>query len=182
MTQQLACLAVGYTDVSQIAARRHCPAPTGSSLHRAERRLCPLHCQPPPSVKEKEKRRSALETNNDTLTLPFHLSVCLSVCLPIYLSISGAYLHGAKCTDNIHPSDRFFGWVTFGTHEYCRDEYAKYMMPIMATREPQKGILRFPGGNRPEDLSLFHSLTCKNNVILDYYGVWRTYTIRFTHG
>ena len=29
----------------------------------------------------------------------------------------------------------------------------------------------FFDGNRPEDLNLFHSLTCKNNVILDYYGV-----------
>ena len=34
--------------------------------------------------------------------------------------------------------------------------------------------LTAPDGNRPEDLSLFHSLTCKknDNVILDYYRVW----------
>ena len=33
------------------------------------------------------------------------------------------------------------------------------------------GILRLPDGNRPEDLSLFHSPPYKNNVILEYYGV-----------
>ena len=44
------------------------------------------------------------------------------------------------------------------------------------------GIVRLPDGNRPGDLSLFRSLTCKNNVILEYYGVWRTYTVSFTHG
>ena len=38
---------------------------------------------------------------------------------------------------------------------------------LMVTRE-------LPGGNRPYDLSLLHSLTCKSVVILDYYGVWRT--------
>ena len=42
---------------------------------------------------------------------------------------------------------------------------------LMVTREPYKGILRLSDRNRPEDLSLFCSLTCKNNVILDYYGV-----------
>ena len=35
-----------------------------------------------------------------------------------------------------------------------------------------KGYLRLSDGNRPEDLSLFHSLTCRSNVILDCYGVW----------
>ena len=52
----------------------------------------------------------------------------------------------------------------------------------MVARELYKGILLLPDGNKPEDLSLFRSLTCKTNVILEYYGVWRTYTVRFTHG
>ena len=39
------------------------------------------------------------------------------------------------------------------------------------------GYLRLPDGKRPENLSLFHYLNCKNNVILDYYGVWRTYAV-----
>ena len=43
-------------------------------------------------------------------------------------------------------------------------------------------FLQLPDGYRPKDLSLFHSLTGKNNVILDYYGVWRTHTVSFTHG
>ena len=30
---------------------------------------------------------------------------------------------------------------------------------------------RLADGNRPEDLSVYYSLTEKNNVILDYYGV-----------
>ena len=64
-------------------------------------------------------------------------------------------------------------------HAYCRDAYAKY---INGNQVAINGILRLPGGNRPEDSSLFHSLTCKNNVILDYYGVSRTYTVSFTHG
>ena len=53
---------------------------------------------------------------------------------------------------------------------------------LSVTREPYKGILRLPDGNRPENLSLFHSSMCKNNVILDYYGVWRAYTVSFIHG
>ena len=52
----------------------------------------------------------------------------------------------------------------------------------MVTRQLYKGILRLSDGNRPEDLSLCHSLTCKNNVILDYYVIWRTYTVSVTHG
>ena len=53
---------------------------------------------------------------------------------------------------------------------------------LMVTRELYRRILRLPDGNRAEDLSLFHSLTYKNNVVLEHYGVWRTYTVRFTHG
>ena len=30
-------------------------------------------------------------------------------------------------------------------------------------------FLRPPDANRPEDLSLFHSLTCKNNAILFFF-------------
>ena len=56
--------------------------------------------------------------------------------------------------------------------------YAKY---INGNQGAVKGILRLPDGNRPEDLSLFQSLICKNNVILDYYGVWQTCTVSFTH-
>ena len=51
---------------------------------------------------------------------------------------------------------------------------------LMVTRELFMGILRLPDGNRPEDLSLFHSLTCKNNVLFEYHGVWRTCTVSFT--
>ena len=38
----------------------------------------------------------------------------------------------------------------------------------MCNQGAVKGILQLP--------------TCKNNIILDYYGVWRTYTVSFTHG
>ena len=31
-------------------------------------------------------------------------------------------------------------------------------------------------------LSLFHSLTCTNIVVFDYYGVWQTYTVSLAHG
>ena len=47
---------------------------------------------------------------------------------------------------------------------------------LMVIREP------YADGNRSEDLSVFHFPTCKNNVIFDYFGVWRTYTVSFTHG
>ena len=57
--------------------------------------------------------------------------------------------------------------------EYCGNAYAKY---ISGTQGAVKGV------NRPEDLSLFHSLMCKNDVILECCGVWRTYTVSFTHG
>ena len=33
------------------------------------------------------------------------------------------------------------------------------------------GISWLPDGHRPEDLSLGHSLTCKNTIILEYYRV-----------
>ena len=49
-------------------------------------------------------------------------------------------------------------------HVFCGDAYAKY---FEGNQEAVNGILRLIDDNRPEDLSLFHSLTCKNNVILD---------------
>ena len=52
---------------------------------------------------------------------------------------------------------------------------------LMVARELHKGILRLPDGNRLEDLSLFHSLTYKNNVIPECYGFRRTYTVSFIH-
>ena len=52
----------------------------------------------------------------------------------------------------------------------------------MIARELYKGIVWLSAGNRPEDLRLFHSFTCKNNVILEYYGVCRTFTVSFTYG
>ena len=48
-------------------------------------------------------------------------------------------------------------------HAYCRNAYAKY---INGNQGAVKRILRLPDGNRPEDSSVFHSLTCKNKVIL----------------
>ena len=64
-------------------------------------------------------------------------------------------------------------------HAYFRDAYAKY---INGDQGAIKGIVRLPDGTRPEDLSLFHSPTCKNNVVRNYYRIWRTYTFSFSHG
>ena len=64
-------------------------------------------------------------------------------------------------------------------HAFCRGGYAKY---INGNQGAIKIILRLPDGNRPEDSSVFHYPTCNDNVILDYLGVWRTYTVSFTHG
>ena len=69
------------------------------------------------------------------------------------------------------------------SHAYCRDVYAKYITSNQGAGKGHfTGILRLPAGDSPEDLSLFSSLTCKNNVILDYYGGWRTCPVSFTHG
>ena len=68
-------------------------------------------------------------------------------------------------------------------HVYCRDAYAKqgavkYPLPHAKYINGNQGAVTWyftaPDGNRHENLSLFHSLTCthNNNVILDYYGVW----------
>ena len=64
-------------------------------------------------------------------------------------------------------------------HAHCRDAHAKY---VNGNQGAIKSILHLRDGNRPEDLSIFNSLTCKNNVTIDYYGVWRTETVCFTHG
>ena len=94
--------------------------------------------------------------------------------------VTGAYLHSANCADNTPQRQIFLSslvWCCMHTVETCMPSISI----LMVTREPYKGILRLPDGNRPENLSLFHSLTCKNNVLLDYYGVWRTYTVSFAH-
>ena len=64
-------------------------------------------------------------------------------------------------------------------HAYCRDAYDKY---INGNQQAEKVFyLRLPDGNRCEDLSLFRSLTCNKNIILDhYYGVWQTFTVSFS--
>ena len=51
---------------------------------------------------------------------------------------------------------------------------------LMVTREPSKVFYGSFMVNRPDDLSLFHSLLWKNNVILECNGVWQTCTV--SHG
>ena len=54
-------------------------------------------------------------------------------------------------------------------HACCGSAYVKYIKMVIT--EEYKGILLLVDGNRPEDLSVYYSLTEKNNAILDYYGV-----------
>ena len=74
-------------------------------------------------------------------------------------------------THTIHPSDRFFDEFRVVLHAYCRDAYAKYSN---VNRGAVKGFLRLPDGNRPEDFSLLHSLTCKNVTcqVYPWLGRW----------
>ena len=88
------------------------------------------------------------------------------------------YLHSVNCADNT-PSDRYFDELCVVLHAYCRDEYTKY---INGNQGAVKSILRLPDGNKPEDLNVFNSITCKNNVVLDYLAVWQRYTFSFAHG
>ena len=69
------------------------------------------------------------------------------------------------------PATECFKELRLMLNAYCKDVYV-IASTSMVTRELYKRILRVPEGNRPKDLSLFHSLICKNNVILDDYGVW----------
>ena len=94
---------------------------------------------------------------------------------------AGAYLHSTNSADNISQRQIFFCELRLVLYAYCRNAYAKYINGNQGAVN-LKGIFRLPDGNRPKDLSLFHSLTCKNNVILEYHGVWRTYTVSITHG
>ena len=68
-------------------------------------------------------------------------------------------------------------------HANCRGAYAKkYNNGNQGAVKVFYGCISLHDGNRSEHLSLFHSLTCKNNVTLDYYGDWQTETVSFTHG
>ena len=69
------------------------------------------------------------------------------------------------------PATECFKEIRMMLNAYCKDMYV-IASTLMVMRELYKSIIRVPDGNRPEDLRLFHSLICKNNVILDYYGVW----------
>ena len=69
----------------------------------------------------------------------------------------GTYLHSAK-RRQYTPAKEFFKELRLVLHAYCREAYA-IAGTFMVTRQLHKGILRLPDGNRPEDLSLFHSLT-----------------------
>ena len=64
------------------------------------------------------------------------------------------------------PATECFKELRFTLNAYSKDVYV-IASTSMVTRELYKSILRVPDGNRPEDLSLFHSPICKNNVILD---------------
>ena len=60
-------------------------------------------------------------------------------------------------------------------HAYCRDAHAKY---INGNQEAGKVfLLQLPDGNRCEDLSLFYSLTSKNNIIMKF----GEHTVSFTN-
>ena len=79
-----------------------------------------------------------------------------------------ARIYIAQTAQTIHPATDFLM-----SHVWCCIRAVEMRMPstLMVTREILKGIVQLAVGNRSEDLSLDHSLTEKNNVILDYYGV-----------
>ena len=102
-----------------------------------------LHAVLPTILFQRNARIVAIETGDDGSEIPG----------------TGVYLHST-----IHSSDRFFSDELCFVHRHCRDSYAKY---IDGNQEAVKGYLRPPDGNSPKGLSLFSSLTCKNNAILD---------------
>ena len=94
------------------------------------------------------------------------------------------YIHLHQARINIArtaqaPRDRFLYELGVALHAYCRGAYAR---SINGNEGAVESILWLSDGNRPEDSSSYHTLTCKNNVILECYGVWWTYTVSFTHG
>ena len=97
------------------------------------------------------------------MLFPLKLMITLEVLsrktsIFVYQEGMQACIYIAQTAQTIHPSGGFFDELRVVLHACCRNADAK-------------GILRLADDNRPEDLSLYHSLTEKNNVILDYYEV-----------
>ena len=80
---------------------------------------------------------------------------------------TGAYLHSANCADNTPKRQIcFINDLRLLLPAYCRDACAKY---INGNQGDIQGYVNASLlVNWPEDLSSFHSLMCKNNVLLDY--------------
>ena len=95
-----------------------------------------------------------------------HITEIYSILYNSNNLVTSAYPHCAHCADNTLEQQTFYDEYRVVLHACCRGAYAKYISC----------------GNRPGDLSLFHSSTCKKYVILYYYGVRRTCMVSFTHG